>query len=127
MTRATVPTALLMLIPLLAGCGGWQPLYEDSAVGAPVVDSYTGTIDNNGQIVPAAGDADQNSLVTFTATPDPGFYVATYSINGGTPVTINTTAPTGAGGVPYSISLAITQNNYNVSFTTAAIAQSGNG
>ncbi len=117
---------ILLLLPLLAGCGGWHPLYADPSAGIPTVDSYSASIDS-GTVSPGNGTANQNSLVTFVATPTTGFQVATYAVNGGTPVNVAQSNPAPGGGVPFQVSLPITQNGTTVVFTTVAIAPATNG
>jgi hypothetical protein len=113
--------ALLLLAPLLVSCGGWHPLYQDPAQGAPQFDLYSAGCDPNGQVSPSTGTVPQNQVVQFTVTPNSGFEVATYTVNGGTPVNVVSTNPNPAGGVPYQLSVPITQNNYTITFTTMQV------
>ncbi len=113
--------ALLVIAPLLVACGGWHPLYQDPAQGAPMFDAYTATCDANGAVTPGSGTVQENQVVQFTVTPNSGFEVATYSVNGGTAVNVESSSPNPAGGVPFQLSVPITQANYAISFTTIQV------
>lgn len=115
-----VVVVLLVVLSVSAGCGG-HPLYQDAAIPTRPVDSYTATIDNGGVVSPASGSVSDGSLVSFTATPTAGFEVASYSVNGGPAVSVLSSTPNPAGGVPVHVSLPISQSSASVVFTTRPV------
>jgi hypothetical protein len=115
----------LMLLPLLAGCGGWHPLYQDPANPSGTA-TYTATI-ANGTVTPPSGTITQGTLVTFVATPSSGFECVTYTVNGGSPVNCAPANPSANGGDPVTVAIPISQASISIVFqTTTASGTTGN-
>lgn len=116
---------VLLCVPLLAGCGGWHPLYADPSSGTPVYDNFTATTSDGVTTVtsqPATGPVLDGTIVTFTVSPSLGTEVVSYSINGGEPVAF----PGNPGsGQQVSIQLPITSTNWTVEFNTIPVSTNG--
>jgi hypothetical protein len=115
--------AFLLLIPLLAGCGGWHGLYQDPANPSGNA-SYSATI-GNGTVSPPSGTTTQGTLVTFTASPSIGFECVTYTVNGGTPVNCAPANPSPNGGDVVTVAIPISQTAETIAFQT--VSSSGGG